>query len=255
MVCLLCVVLCAPSPAAQDDGGPEELASDALAVLGEACKRYEYETIEEALLDFDLVWDKVSDKTRKKIEKGIAGVLSTRPAREIDYESGTDPATKLLPAYELCAGILFDKPDGDEVLADALKHKHVKDWPDARALLVEALGAREDATLVPLLITYLEDEDAGVVVAAAKACGVFSEETPEVRRTATAALIEAWLAHHDAAEKEAKRSKGKEEERAEFLLRVEGAFASSLTSIARQSFTEVGEWRDWFAEAGSKEGL
>ncbi|MCB9897592.1 MAG: hypothetical protein H6825_06295 [Planctomycetes bacterium] len=234
--------------------GPEELADSAMDQLDDALDHYDYAAMQEALVDIDAVYVKVSDKTRKKLDKSLAAVFSTRPAREIDWEDRTlDSASKLLPAYQLAVGLLFDKDSGAKLFTDALKQKHVKDWSDARALLVEALGQRKDDGLVSLIGGYLTDESPDVVASAARALGHYSEASQDVRRSCTKLLIDAWMEHHEAAEKEEKRSRGKEEAKADFLVRVEGAFSASLTSIARQTFIHPTEWRDWFAEHGSED--
>jgi hypothetical protein len=255
-VALLCVLSLVsgvtagvPLPGVAGDG-PEKLAADALKRFDAGLSDKDVPELEESLADFDLIYEKVEDKTRKKIHKAYGKLFKLEPRQE-NREDGTDPQSELLGAYQLAAGTVFDKDGGRQILMSALKLGHIKRWPDATALFVEALGHRVEPENVKVLVGYLDSEDAPVVRAAVEGLGRFAEHDIKLRREAVKPLIKILAELDTAARKEAK--KGKREEDQEFLLSVEGVFYEALLELTRRRFESVEEWEDWFAANGAKE--
>jgi len=243
-------VMASASAAGTQVDGSEELAKDALKRFDDALSDKHVRKIEESLGDFDLVYEKVGEKTRKKFHKAYGKLFKLEPRQEERFD-GTDPRAELLGAYQLAAGTVFDKDGGREILLSALKLGHIKRWPDATALFVEALGHRIEADNVKVLVGYLDAEDSGTVRAAAEGLGRFAEHDIKLRRQAVKPLVSALVRLDAAARKEAK--KGKEDEAQEFLLRVEGSFYEALLELTRQRFETADEWQAWFAENGAKD--
>ncbi len=244
----LCVMflLCAANPAVGD--GPEKLAESALKMFNKALSDKDVPRLEEALSDFDAVYEKVAEKTVKKFHKAYGKLFKLAPRQE-QREDGSDPRSELLGAYQLACGTVFDKDGGQEILKTALKQGHVKQWPDAEALFVEALGHRLEPENVKTIAGYLTDEQSAVVRAAVSGLGLLSEQDVAVRRSACKPLIDAFLKLSKAAEKEAK--KGKKEDAQSLLLRVEGTFHDSLLKLTRQRLDTADGWAAWFKENGA----
>lgn len=249
LIALLAALLCAPLRAADD--GPEQLADDALDRFDEALSDRDTRGLEEALVDMDAVYAQVPEKTIKKFHRAYGKLFKLEPRGEI-REDGSDPRDELLRAYQLALGTVFDKEGGQQLILSGLKLGHVKRWPAAQALFVEALGFRADPGDIKTLAGYLKSDEAPVVRAAVGGLSMFSEADVDVRRSAVGPLIDALSACSKAAAKEAK--KGKEDEAQVFFLSVEGTFYDALLKLTRQKFGTADEWAQWFAEHGSGDG-
>jgi len=246
LVPVLFVMLMDPVTAAED--GPETLAADALDRFNEALSDKSVPMLEEALFDFHAVYDKVPEKTVKKFHRAYGKLFKLEPREEI-REDGSDPRDELLRAYQLALGTVFDKPGGDALILSGLKLGHIKRWPEAQALFVEALGFRADPKNIKTLASYVKSDQAPVVRAAVHGLGMFSESGVDVRRTAVKPLVDALAACSKAAAKEAK--KGKEEEAQEYFLAVEGTFYDALLKLTRQQFDSAAEYAEWFKKNGA----
>ncbi len=233
------------------DSGPETLAEMALKSLREGIEDHQIENVAEALADLDSVYTKVSPKTLKKIHKAVGTMFADLVPRKADenvrggYDLEQDPGTEqeVAACYGMAVGMLYDKDDGPKILTTALKQKHVKDWPDVRALIYEGLGYRADPALLKDLTKALRDPAPVVVAAAATALGQFHDADMSVRKSAAAALADAYLDYQEDADREAK--KGRSEDAAEVLAVVELAFDGSLTSLTRQSLEGAAAWDEW----------
>jgi hypothetical protein len=246
VLCLLLAGLLAPGAAAGD--GPELLAASALDMFKEALSDKDIPKLEEALRDFAAVYDKVPEKTVKKFHKSYAKLFKLEPREEI-REDESDPRDELLRTYQLALGTVFDKEGGREIILAGLKLGHIKRWPEAQALFVEALGFRADTKDIKTLVSYLKSEHPSVVRAAVNGLGMFSEADVDIRRTAVKPLIDALATCSKAADKEAK--KGRDEDAQDYFLAVEGTFYESLLKLTRQRFGSAGEWTAWFKEHGA----
>lgn len=243
---LLCAVLLSPVATAGD--GPEELAEQALDMFNDALSDKDVPKLEEALIDFDAVYDKVPEKTVKKFHKAYGKLFKLEPREEI-REDGSDPRDELLRAYQLALGTVFDQEGGREIILSGLKLGHIKRWPAAQGLFVEALGFRADPKDIKTLAGYVESDQAPVVRAAVNGLSMFSESDVDVRRSAVKPLIDVLGGLSTASQKEAR--KGKDEEAQQFFLAVEGTFYEALLKLTRQKFNSADEWEQWFKENGA----
>jgi hypothetical protein len=230
--------------------GPEILAAEALDRFNEGLADKSVPMLEEALSDFDLVYEKVGAKTVKKFHRAYGKLFKLEPRQEI-REDGSDPREELLLAYQLALGTVFDKEGGDVIIVSGLKLGHIKRWPDAEALFVDALGFRADPKSLKVLASYLKSEKAPVVRASAHGLGLFSESDVDVRRSAVKPLVEALMACSKAAEKEAK--KGRKEEAQEHFIAVEGTFFDALLKLTRKRFDSANEYEVWFKKNGAND--
>ncbi len=238
----------------------DEVALEALDQLKEGVDDHKPELVNEALRDLDDVYVKLDPKTLKKVHKGISTMFAKLVPREgnslirggfVDEAELQGTRRQVEDCYVLAVGMLFDKEDGADLLTTALKKKHVKDWPEVRAVIYEGLSYRVDATLVKEFTKILTDPSPRVAAAGAAALGRYFEEDMETRRGIVKSLIEVYQKHHTAMEKEAK--KGREEVAADYLASVEVAFGESLTALTRRSLTEAPEWTEWWGEHGDDE--
>jgi len=248
LVGFLLAMLMSPAMARVD--GPEILAADALDQFNEALADKSVLMLEEALSDFDLVYEKVSAKTVKKFHRAYGKLFKLEPREEI-REDGSDPREELLIAYQLALGTVFDKKGGDLIILSGLKLGHIKRWPDAEALFVDALGFRADPKNIKVLASYLKSEEAPVVRASAHGLSMFSESDIDVRRSAVKPLIDALTVCSKAAEKEAK--KGKREEAQEYFIAVEGTYYDALLKLTRKRLDSASDYETWFKKNGSGE--
>lgn len=239
----------------------DEVALEALDVIEEAVDDHEPGKVAEALRDLDDVYDKLSERTLKKVHRGLKKMFADFEPKEgsavgvgtgvIDRSQLEGTKRQVGECYTLAVGILFDKPDGDELLLDALKRDHVEEWPEVRALIYEGLGYRVDPELVDEFVDVLEDDAPEVAAAGAIALGQFFENDMELRREIVEELIEAYLEHHEEAEKEERRGRDDEREASDYLAIIEVPFDESLRSLTRRSFEGAPEWEQWWDEHGN----
>ena len=249
LAALLTALLATPVAALAQDG-PEELAKMALADFKDALDDKSARKLEEALRDFDRVYEKVSDKTRKKLHKAYGNLFALEVRQEI-REDGSSPTDELLLVYQLGVGTVFDKDGGRELLLGALKRKHVKAWPEAQALFVEALGLRAEPKNVKELVKYLGSDHAAVVRAAVAGLGQFAEADVDQRREVVKPLVMRLVELDKAAAKE--KARGKKEDAQDFLVLVEGSFYDALLRLTRQRFERAEHWSAWFDEHGAED--
>jgi len=236
-----------PGPVTGD--GPEELADLAMAQIKRGVKEYRPGLIEEGLRDLESVYLKVGSKTVKKIGKSVTSVFKLKPKKpDLD---GADTREVLVEAYLLCVGLIYDKPEGQALIHSALKQKHIAEWWEVRASLIEGLGYAKDEGELSFLANELDVPNHLVAAAAAFALSQFSEEPVPLRRRAVSAIIDSWLSYDEEAQKETSRKKETTVAR-DRLANVEGPFGAALQVLARQDHENVQQWTDWFTQHGAE---
>ncbi|MFT7462510.1 MAG: hypothetical protein ACI9EF_000850 [Pseudohongiellaceae bacterium] len=244
-MCLLGALFLATNPG----DGPEELAELALADIKRGVKEFRPEAIEEGLRDLESVYLKVSEKTMKKIGKSVTSVFKMKPKKP--DQGGADPREALVEAYMLAVGLIYDKPAGQGLLHAAHKQRHIADWWEVRAALVEALGYAKDEGEMSFFAKELDVDNHLVVAAAASAMAQYAEEPVPLRRRAVSAILKSWESYAVEAEKEVSRKKDSTAAR-DRLANVEGPFGEALRELTRQDFEGVESWADWFTQHGDE---
>ena len=268
----------APSPAAQsapraqsapDTSAADGQAAEAIALLDQAVKDRNASAVQTQLRRFEELWRSLSPKMLKKVITAVVAFFKEFKPRN-DYDIPLEPTRpgdeprvvedtgrqELFESYRLAAGVLYDKPEGREVIQQVLKVPHVRQWPEVVALLVEGLGYQADTGLTAVIRPYLDDPSPIICGAAAKALGQLQDQPITVRREAVAALVKAYSAAKEAADKEARRAKpGANDEpaptpAADKLVLMEVPFGLSLQKLTRQSCTGPVAWQKWFDEHG-----
>ena len=258
----------------QDAGAEADAAAkSALKAIDEGVDRRKPDQIVEGLRALEPVWSAIPERTMKSVVKSLGNVFAKfKPRVEYDDTRGglgqpgaggipglpddepiqiEDPHEPLLTAYRPLIGLVFDKPQGKDLLLGALKVPHVKAWPEMVALIVTGLGHRVDSALLPTFAGYLDDPDARVASAAADALGRFTDEPVDLRRKATAALVAAFSDAQKEADKEArKRREDDPSPAADRLGNIHVAFRQALRDLTRQACEEPPEWQAWFDEHG-----
>jgi len=249
LIAPLVSILAAMAPGAIAGDGPEELAKLAMAEIKSGVKDYRSSAIEEGLRDLDSVYLKVGRKTVKKIGKSVTSVFKLKPKRP--SEENEDTREDLIEAYLLAIGLVYDKPEGSALLHAALKQKHIADWWDVRASVIEGLGFAKDPRELPFFERELNVRNHQVAGAAARALGQYSEEAVLVRRQAVRSIIDSWLLYTKEAKKEVDRNK-KSTAAQDALADVEGPFGQALTLLTRKDHLDAKSWEEWFTEHGSE---
>jgi len=246
----LCLLLCAAWPhvalAAVLDG-PDDFAEEILERFETALDEDRSEQVLEAMQDIDLVYPKVSDKTRKKLEKALAKMLAAKPSAVIGA-NGEPPEQRYGPSYIAAIGILHDKPGGLDILRKTLKNRHLEEWYEVRGVLYEGIALSQQAEDIGLIAKGLREPDALLVSSVAESLGLYRDADVALRREALEELIDAWEYLTSEAEKAEKRNKG--EAAREFLDQVEPAFIDAAGDLSRRRQTDLAGVRAWFAEVG-----
>ena len=239
----------ASAAAAVPGDGPEELAGLAMAQIKRGVKEYRTGLIEEGLRDLESVYLKVGSKTVKKIGKSVTSVFKMKPKKpDLD---GADTREELIEAYLLCVGLIYDKPAGQGLIHSALKQKHIDDWWEVRASLIEGLGYAKDPGELSFFAKELDVPNHLVSAAAASALSQFSEEPVPLRRRAISAILDSWLSYDEEAQKEISRKKETTAAR-DRLANVEGPFGEALQVLSRQDHEDVQRWADWYKDHGAE---
>ena len=259
-------------PKTPDTSAADEQATEAIALLAKAVEERDAEAAQAQLRRYEELWSKVSPKLLKKVIDSVVALFKDFHPRD-DFDLELQPRlpgdiaprevedtgrAELLATYRLAAGVLYDKPEGREVILRLLKIPHVRKWPDVVATLVEGLGYQPDAGLTAVIKPYLDDPSPMICGAAASALSQLHDEPMAVRREAVAALVKAYSAAQEAADKERRRTKpqaGDEGESpptpaADRLVLMEVPFGLSLQKLTRQSFPNPAGWQQWFDEHG-----
>jgi hypothetical protein len=259
-------------PKAADTSAADEQATEAIALMAKAVEERDAAAAQAQLRRYEELWAKLSPKMLKKVIGSVVGLFKGFHPRD-DYDLELQPRLpgdvaphvveddgrrELLATYRLAAGVLYDKPEGREVILQLLKISHVRSWPDIVATLVEGLGYQPDAGLTAVVKPYLDDPSPMICGAAANALSQLHDEPIPVRREAVAALIKSYSAAQEAADKERRRAKpqaGDEGESlpapaADRLMLMEVPFGLSLQKLTRQSFNGPAAWQQWFDEHG-----
>ena len=255
-----------------DTSEADAQAAEAIELMSKAVEERNAEAAQVQLRRFEELWDKVSPKLLKKVIASVVALFKEFHPRD-DFDLELQPRlpgdiaprevedtgrAELLATYRLAAGVLYDKPEGREVILTLLKIPHVRKWPDVVATLVEGLGYQPDAGLTAVIKPYLDDPSPMICGAAASALSQLHDEPMAVRREAVAALVKAYSAAQEAADKERRRTKpqaGDEGESpptpaADRLVLMEVPFGLSLQKLTRQSFPNPAGWQQWFDEHG-----
>jgi hypothetical protein len=230
---------------------PDQVAKEALKTLKEAVEERDPAAMQQAITDFDVVWDQTDKKTQGKIVKAVGKLFeSYKSIDAMDPETLTTDEGDVAIVYEMSVGLLFDKPGGDAALAKALKQPHVKKWPEVQTRILDGLGHRKDPETIDTVSEYLEHDNVYVAASAGRALGRLAEAERDARQDAVEALIGAYLEAERKAEKE--RKKEENGPREEFLLGVEVAYTEALTALTRQRFDTASDWNDWYRKEGRK---
>jgi hypothetical protein len=232
---------------AQADATPDDLAKDAIRSIKTALKTYDMGTVEEGLMDLDMVYDKVGAKSVKDIHKIVGQVFKTKP--RTPKEAFEDTKEELIDAYYLAIGLVFEREGGDDLLKAALKQKHVAGWPAMRASLIEGLGYRRDPKLVSTFADLLDEDSGLVAAAAARALAEYAEQPLPVRRQASRELVKAWADAVEMARREVSRKKTETVAR-DKLDTVEGPYEMALRELTRQRHDTPEAWEEWFDTHG-----
>jgi hypothetical protein len=258
--------------AAADTEAADTQAAEAIAAMAKAVENRDAPAVRAQLQVYEELWRRVSPKMLKKVITSVVAMFKGFKPRE-DYDLPLEPVLpgdeprvvedtgkqELLDAYRLAAGVLYDKPEGREIIQTILKIPHVRQWPEVVALLVEGLGYQPDTGLTAVIKPYLDDPSALICGAAAKALAQLHDEPIAVRREAVAALVKAYSAAQEAADKERRRSKPQDDEggaetqpmpAAERLALMDVPFEMSLQKLTRQSFPDPKGWQEWFDQHG-----
>lgn len=255
-----------------DTSEADAQATEAIELMAKAVEERNAEAAQVQLRRFEELWGKVSPKLLKKVIASVVALFKEFHPRD-DFDLELQPRlpgdiaprevedtgrAELLATYRLAAGVLYDKPEGREVILTLLKIPHVRKWPDVVATLVEGLGYQPDAGLTAVIKPYLDDPSPMICGAAANALSQLHDEPMAVRREAVAALVKSYSAAQEAADKERRRTKpqaGDEGESpptpaADRLVLMEVPFGLSLQKLTRQSFPDPAGWQQWFDEHG-----
>lgn len=235
-----------PEIAELDDKQVAERAGAALDRFDAGLDERDTERIREALVELAGLWPRLPEKTHRKVFKAARTLFSELKPRDEIREDGTDDAPGIRYAYETAVGLVFDKPDGDNVLAYALKQEHIEEWPVVQAHILTGLGFRQDPKQLDLLADYLDHEQQEVAAAAARGLGRLSEQDGKLRQAACAEIMDAWQDLAKRAEREARKDPDGEVNRLMQLL--EAPFAEALTALSRQHHRGFEAWRRWFDE-------
>ncbi len=263
--CLAVVCLAGAAAPLMPDDGPDETALAMVAQIDAALDAHDAEAIQDALRRLEGVYAQVGDKTLKKVLKAVgqvfrefkpridAGlpVLPPAPGDTGDEVILEDPRVEILACYRMAVGLMYDKPQGADVLLPVLKLPHVKNWPEVVALIVQGLGYRQDPTLTKAIAPWLAADSAALASAAAAALGQLHEKPVEARREAVAALVDEFQRAYDEAAKEARKLReGDAAPAADRLASMQVAFTESLTMLTRATCADPPAWSAWFSARG-----
>lgn len=245
----------------QDD--VEDLADDALDAIDQAIDERDPERMRESFETLDMVYRDVSPRTVKRIGKAVGKVFSKyQPRVEVlDYDEVTDEyeifsdKDDVEGIYVMAVGLLYDKPEGPDVLKPLLKQAHIKEWGEVRAAIVEGLGYRADPGELSFFSGLLKDSDPAVARAAVVAIGQLKDADFAIRKKAAKVLVERYADATKRAQKELKRKREDAEagDAERFLGAVEAAMDEALTELTRQRFTGSADWETWFDEHPDEE--
>jgi hypothetical protein len=249
-----------PEEAPAPEATPEELKvieATALAVvetLRHSVEERQMEPIVPALTQLDGIYTRIPPKTLKKVVKAINTMfakLIPREEQDIDTLGEGMRNGPFGPDDGDDDGDVGGGEGGPSVLLAALKQPHIRIWPEVQVLILEGLGYRGEAALEKEFEAYLRHANTMVASAAAGGLSRLREQPMEVRRRATAALVDAFAAAKQASEKEAAKV-GEDDERPAraYLSGITVAYREALTSLTRQTWDKPGEWSAWFAEHG-----
>ncbi|MGQ0553625.1 MAG: HEAT repeat domain-containing protein [Planctomycetota bacterium] len=256
--------------------GPEELAArqaaDAAALesvtqITVGIRDRKPDAILKALMALEPIHLQLSEKVLKRVDKALLAIFKDfEPRESVDLPLqpplpgddpiviGPDPREEVRDCYVMSIGLLYDKPGGAAILLEVLKLRHIKEWPELHARVLEGLGYRRDPVLIKELSTHLVDPSPVVASAAAMALGQFNEAPVAVRRQAVAALIAALEKADAAVVKEARRSKGDEPRpAAERVAAMAVGFSDALKMLTRQSHADTKAWKSWFTSQGAED--
>jgi len=249
----------------------DEQAADAIAQLAKAVDARDASAAQAQLRRYEQLWASLSPRMLKKVITSVVAMFKEFKPRD-DYDIPLEPVRpgdeprvyddtarrELLDTYRLAAGVLYDKPEGREIIQSVLKISHVRAWPEVVAILVEGLGYHPDAGLTAVIKPYLDDPSPLICGAAAKALSQLHDEPIAVRREAVAALVKAYSDAQVAADKERRRAKPHSGEEspptpaADRLVLMEVPFGLSLEKLTRQSCTGPAAWQQWFDQHGKE---
>lgn len=259
--------------AAADTAAADTEAAEAIAAMAKAVEARDAAGVQAQLRRYEELWRRVSPKLLKKISISIVAMFKAFKPRD-DYDIPLEPQRvgdapkvventarqEMFETYRLAAGVLYDKPEGREIIQSVLKITHVRAWPEVVATMVEGLGYQPDAGLTAVIKPYLDDPSPQICGAAAKALSQLHDQPLEVRREAVAALVKAYTAAQVAADKERRRSSGPQDEdgeaapepASERLALMDVPFGQTLQRLTRQSFPDPKGWQDWFDKHGKE---
>jgi hypothetical protein len=229
----------------------EQVAKDAIKTMADGVDDRDEEAVREALIDFDVAWPDLDEKTRAKVAKAVGKLFADYKPRDTIRDDLTSDRAEIENLYRIATGLMFDKEGGGEVLVSALEQTHIRKWPEVQVRILEGLGHRQDPERIQDIGQYLEADEPRVAAAAAKALGRLSEQDRAVREQAVEVLIAAFLAAEKRADKEAKTDEHGPDN--EYFVGVEVSFSDSLTALTRQRHDSASDWDHWYRKDSRRE--
>jgi hypothetical protein len=269
---LALAIVAAPAMSAPTRAGgalDEKEIEATLDQLKEGIADEDYKAISEALQRLDLQYPELTPKDLKKVVKLVKAVFAkVRPPKELPGSvvriGPVDPFEEIavedeargevLAMYRLAIGLMFDRPEGEEVLVPTLKLEHIREWPEVQMVVLQGLGFRSDPGLTRLFADYLEHEDPYIAGTAAESLGQLAGKPLEERRPAVEAIIEAFNDAEKAAKKEERKVKEDDPTPLNDRLQILWvSFNEGLKALTGEGHDGPAAWREWFAEHGKGE--
>lgn len=244
----------------------EKEVEAALEQLDDGIDDREPAPIQDALQRLDTLYAELTSRDRKKVVRLVKAVFSKyRPRKEMpgsvvrtgredpfgDIQVEDEARAAVLATYRLAVGLMFDKPEGADVLLPALKLNHVKDWPEVQMVILQGLGFRADPELTKLFAGYLEHDHPYISGTAAESLGQLAGQALDARRPAVKAIVDAYSDAESAATKEARKVKEDDPTPADDRLAILWvSFNEALKALTGEGHDTPTAWREWFAAHG-----
>jgi hypothetical protein len=257
------------APATSAPSLDEKEIEATLDQLKEGVADEDYKAISEALQRLDTQYPELTKRDLKKVVKLVKAVFSkVRPPKELPGSvvqiGPVDPFEEIavedeargevLAMYRMAVGLMFDRPQGADVLLPTLKLDHIETWPEMQMVILQGLGFRSDPELTKLFAGYLEHDDPYIAGTAAESLGQLAGKPLEVRRTAVELIIDEYDDAAAAAKKEARKVREDDPTpMADRLAIIWVSFNEGLKALTGEGHDGPAAWHDWFAENGKGE--
>ena len=239
-------------PAVPQDEEEEADGPDA----GELCKKLDKLYKDKRNLDSDAIMAsiQVADEIFKSATSAEQGKLAKTIRKVFDIKPLPDDAI-----LKTAAGALSGMgKKGKDALFHALKHKNLKpksknDEVDYKrkiglqAFIIEAIGFNKEKSSTKDLMKLLWNDEAAIVVAAAKALSNYSALPLKERKPIVGELVKVYANINSLSLANPKR-----EDYRQKLLQVEVPFNEALRALTLKSFESAEEWQKWYNNNKSK---